>query len=113
LPAVNQYVPKDLKMKSLCEIDSPKKQLRRGHRNLLPPRESLLEIIDPYVHLGRTEIEEEDVLEEDVKYQHRLNSFVETEHSSPFVFSSREECLKHEHEYEKYNKFPQLIKKDI
>lgn len=31
----------------------------------------------------------------------------------PILYTSREECLKNENEFEKYNQFPQLIKKDM
>jgi insulysin len=35
------------------------------------------------------------------------------EHNNQFVFETRKECIKYEKEYEKFNLFPQLVKKNL
>ncbi|CAD8081384.1 unnamed protein product [Paramecium primaurelia] len=45
--------------------------------------------------------------------KNRQNIFIENTHKMPFYFTSKKECQEHEFEYEQYNHFPQLIKKDI
>ena len=40
-----------------------------------------------------------------------MNSFLE--YKDRFVFETKAECIKYENEYEHYNVFPQLVKKDL
>lgn len=64
---------------------------------------------DPYRFLPKGSTSD---LETDPIYAKRLDSFIQVNDKRPY-FSSLEDCLKNEREYEEENKFPHLIKKDI